>query len=85
MTYSNVVAWFIVLTTAATLHANGVAEALGWKSTLSAKFPETVGFYTIGLAATVIGFAIGFTPSIRSSSWSGAPTSTGSSRSRSWP
>src|SRR5262249_27667844 len=42
--------------------AYGVAEALGWKSTLSAKFPEAVGFYTIILAATVIGFAIGFTP-----------------------
>jgi NRAMP (natural resistance-associated macrophage protein)-like metal ion transporter len=110
MIYSNLVAYFIVLTTAATLHANGVtniltaadaanalrpiagdftfllfalgiigtgllaipvlagsaaygvAEAFGWPSTLEAKFPEAVGFYTIILAATVIGFAIGFTP-----------------------
>jgi len=42
--------------------AYAVAEAFGWPSTLEAKFPEAVGFYTIILAATVIGFAIGFTP-----------------------
>src|SRR5437899_5347954 len=42
--------------------AYGVAEIFGWPSTLAAKFPEAVGFYTIISAATVIGFAIGFTP-----------------------
>jgi NRAMP (natural resistance-associated macrophage protein)-like metal ion transporter len=110
MIYSNLIAYFIVLTTAATLHAHGVtniqtaadaanalrpiagdlafllfalgiigtgllavpvlagsaaygvAEAFGWRSTLEAKFPEAVGFYTIISAATVIGFALGFTP-----------------------
>jgi len=110
MIYSNLIAYFIVLTTAATLHthgitdiktaadaanalrpiagdlafalfalgiigtgllavpvlagsaAYGVAEAFGWRSTLEAKFPEAVGFYTIISAATVIGFALGFTP-----------------------
>jgi Mn2+/Fe2+ NRAMP family transporter len=29
---------------------------------LEAKFPEAVGFYTIILAATIIGFGIGFLP-----------------------
>jgi len=110
MIFSNLVAYFIVLTTAATLHANGVtevataadaaqalrplagnlafalfalgiigtgllaipvlagsaaygvAEAFGWPSTLEARFPEAVGFYTIISAATVIGFALGFAP-----------------------
>jgi Mn2+/Fe2+ NRAMP family transporter len=42
--------------------AYGVAEAFGWRSTLEAKFPEAVGFYVIILAATIIGFAVGFTP-----------------------
>jgi Mn2+/Fe2+ NRAMP family transporter len=42
--------------------AYGVAEAFGWPSTLEAKFPEAVGFYIIILSATVIGFAMGFTP-----------------------
>jgi len=110
MIMSNCIAYFIILTTAVTLHAHGVtdiqtaadaanalrpiagefafvlfalgiigtgllavpvlagsaaygvAEAFGWKATLEAKFPEAVGFYTIISAATVIGFAIGFTP-----------------------
>ena len=42
--------------------AYAVAEVFGWPSTLEAKFPEAVGFYTIILAATIIGFAIGFLP-----------------------
>ncbi len=42
--------------------AYGVAEAFGWPSTLEAKFPEAVGFYTIILGATVIGFGLAFTP-----------------------
>ena len=110
MIFSNLIAYFIILTTAATLNthgvtdiktaadaagalrpiagdfafllfalgiigtgllavpvlagsaAYGVAEAMGWPSTLSAKFPEAVGFYVIILSATVIGFALGFTP-----------------------
>ena len=110
MVFSNLIAYFIVIATAATLHAHGVtdiqtvadaanalrpiageltfllfalgiigtgllaipvlagsaaygvAEAFGWTSTLEAKFPQAVGFYTIILSATVIGFAIGFTP-----------------------
>jgi NRAMP (natural resistance-associated macrophage protein)-like metal ion transporter len=110
MIYSNIIAYFIVLTTAATLYSHGVteiktaadaaealrpiageftfllfalgiigtgllaipvlagsaaygvAEAFGWPSTLAAKFPEAVGFYTIILAATIIGFAAGFAP-----------------------
>jgi Mn2+/Fe2+ NRAMP family transporter len=37
-----------------------VAETFGWPSTLEAKFPEAVGFYSIILAATIIGFAMGF-------------------------
>jgi NRAMP (natural resistance-associated macrophage protein)-like metal ion transporter len=110
MILSNAIAFFIILTTAATLHAHGktdiqtaadaanalrpiageltfllfalgiigtgllaipvlagsaayaVAETFGWPSTLEAKFPEAVGFYIIILAATLIGFGIGFTP-----------------------
>jgi NRAMP (natural resistance-associated macrophage protein)-like metal ion transporter len=109
MIFSNVVAYFIILTTAVTLHTSGVtdiqtaadaanalrpiagdltfllfaagiigtgllavpvlagsaayagAEVFGWPSTLEAKFPEAVGFYTIILAATAIGFGLGFT------------------------
>ena len=38
------------------------AEFFGWPSSLEAKFPEAVGFYTIILAATAIGFGLGFTP-----------------------
>ena len=108
MIFSNTIAFFIVLTTAVTLHANGitnietaadaadalrpiagdfafvlfalgiigtgllaipvlagsaayaVAEVFGWRSTLEARFPEAKGFYVIILAATVIGFAMGF-------------------------
>ena len=41
--------------------AYAVAEVFGWRSTLEAKFPEARGFYAIILAATVIGFALGFT------------------------
>jgi NRAMP (natural resistance-associated macrophage protein)-like metal ion transporter len=110
MILSNLVAYFIILTTAATLHSHGVtdiktaadaasalrpiagdlaflmfalgiigtgllaipvlagsaaygvAEAFGWPSTLHAKFPDAIGFYVIIFAATVIGFALGFTP-----------------------
>jgi NRAMP (natural resistance-associated macrophage protein)-like metal ion transporter len=110
MIFSNVIAYFIVLATAVTLHAHGVteiktaadaanalrpiagdlafllfalgiigtgllaipvlagsaaygvAEAFGWPSTLEARFPEAVGFYSIIFAATVIGFALGFMP-----------------------
>jgi NRAMP (natural resistance-associated macrophage protein)-like metal ion transporter len=109
MIFSNVIAYFIILTTAITLHTSGVtniqtaadaanalrpiagdlafhlfalgiigtgllavpvlagsaayagAELFGWPSTLEAKFPEAVGFYTIILAATAIGFGLGFT------------------------
>mgnify|MGYP004708644187 CR=1 FL=1 len=39
-----------------------MAELFGWPSTLEAKFPEAVGFYAIILAATIIGFAMGFLP-----------------------
>jgi len=108
MIFSNAIAFFIVLTTAVTLNANGitniqtaadaanalrpiagdfafalfalgiigtgllaipvlagsaayaVAEVFGWRSTLEARFPEARGFYVIILAATVVGFAIGF-------------------------
>lgn len=42
--------------------AYAVAETFGWPSTLEAKFPQAVGFYTIILAATIIGFAMGFLP-----------------------
>lgn len=110
MVFSNLVAYFIVLTTAATLNAHNVtdiktaadaanalrpiageaafalfalgiigtgllaipvlagsaayavADTFGWPSTLEAKVPEARGFYIIILAATVIGFALGFTP-----------------------
>ena len=110
MVFSNAVAYFIVLTTAATLNAHNVtdiktaadaanalrpiageaafalfalgiigtgllaipvlagsaayavADTFGWPSTLEARFPEARGFYIIILAATVIGFALGFTP-----------------------
>src|SRR5262249_25515351 len=106
MVLSNVIAYSIILTTAATLHAHGitdvktaadaatalrpiagalaflmfavgiigtgllaipvlagsaaygVAEAFGWRSTLEAKFPQAVGFYSIIAAATLIGFAL---------------------------
>src|SRR5262249_22741204 len=109
MIFSNVVAFFIILTTAAVLHASnvtdiqsaadaanalrplagdltflmfalgiigtgllaipvlagsaayGVADALGWRATLQAKAPEATGFYSIIAAATIIGFALGFT------------------------
>jgi NRAMP (natural resistance-associated macrophage protein)-like metal ion transporter len=109
MFFSNIIAFFIILTTASVLHANGVtninsateaAEALrplagdatfalfavgiigtgllaipvlagsaaygvsevfGWPATLEAKAPDAVGFYSIIAAATVIGFALGFT------------------------
>jgi Mn2+/Fe2+ NRAMP family transporter len=110
MVFSNVIAFFIILATASTLHMHGitqietaaqaaealrpiagdlafllfalgivgtgllavpvlagsgayaVAELFGWPSTLEAKFPEAVGFYTIISAATIIGFAMGFLP-----------------------
>jgi NRAMP (natural resistance-associated macrophage protein)-like metal ion transporter len=110
MIFSNIIAYFIILATASTLHAHGitniqtageaaealrpiagdfafllfalgiigtgllaipvlagsgayaVAELFGWPSTLEAKFPEAIGFYTIISAATVIGFAMGFLP-----------------------
>src|SRR6185369_15329892 len=110
MVFSNVIAFFIILATASTLHVHGltqietaaqaaealrpiagdlaflmfalgivgtgllaipvlagsgayaVAELFGWPSTLEAKFPEAVGFYAIILAATIIGFAMGFLP-----------------------
>ena len=42
--------------------AYAVAEVFGWPSTLEAKFPEAIGFYAIILAATIIGFAMGFLP-----------------------
>jgi Mn2+/Fe2+ NRAMP family transporter len=42
--------------------AYAIAELLGWRSTLEAKFPEAVGFYAIILAATIIGFGMGFLP-----------------------
>jgi len=109
MVFSNAIAFFIILTTAATLNAAGVtniqsaaqaaealrplagpltfslfalgiigtgllaipvlagaaaygvAEVLGWPATLEAKAPDAVGFYAIIAAATVIGFALGFT------------------------
>jgi len=109
MFLSNIIAFFIILTTASVLNANGVtninsateaaealrplagdltfllfaigiigtgllaipvlagsaaygvAEAFGWRATLEAKAPDAVGFYSIIAAATVIGFALGFT------------------------
>ena len=42
--------------------AYAVAEVFGWPSTLEAKFPEAIGFYAIILAATIIGFVVGFLP-----------------------
>lgn len=108
MLFSNIIAYFIIVATASTLHAHGitqiqtaaqaaealrpiaggfafllfalgiigtgllaipvlagsaayaVAEVFGWPSTLEAKFPEAIGFYAIILAATIIGFAMGF-------------------------
>ena len=110
MIFSNLISYFIILTTAATLHtsgvtnidtaadaaqalrpiagdltfalfalgiigtgllavpvlagsaAYGVAEAFGWTATLEAKPREAVGFYSIIAVATVIGFALGFSP-----------------------
>jgi NRAMP (natural resistance-associated macrophage protein)-like metal ion transporter len=41
--------------------AYGVSEVFGWHATLEAKAPDAVGFYSIIAAATVIGFALGFT------------------------
>jgi NRAMP (natural resistance-associated macrophage protein)-like metal ion transporter len=41
--------------------AYGVAEIFGWHATLEARPDEAVGFYTIIAAATIIGFALGFT------------------------
>jgi NRAMP (natural resistance-associated macrophage protein)-like metal ion transporter len=41
--------------------AYGVAEAFGWRATLEASAPDAAGFYSIIAAATVIGFALGFT------------------------
>ena len=55
--------------------AYAVAELFGWPSTLEAKFPEAVGFYTIISAATVIGFAWDFCPSIPFSCLSGLRSS----------
>jgi NRAMP (natural resistance-associated macrophage protein)-like metal ion transporter len=40
--------------------AYAVAEFFGWPSTLEAKFPEARAFYIIILAATAIGFGLGF-------------------------
>ena len=110
MVFSNLIAFFIILATASTLHALGltqietaaqaaealrpiagdlafllfalgivgtgllavpvlagsaayaIAELFEWPSTLEAKFPEAVGFYAIILAATIIGFGMGFLP-----------------------
>ena len=110
MAFSNVIAFFIILTTAATLHAHGIkdiqtsaqaaealrplagnftfalfalgivgtgllavpvlagsaaygmAEALEWKATLSAKPGAAPGFYAIITLATMIGVLIDFTP-----------------------
>ena len=110
MVFSNLIAFFIILATASTLHAHGltqietaaqaaealrpiagdlafllfalgivgtgllavpvlagsaayaIAELFEWPSTLEAKFPEAVGFYAIILAATIIGFGMGFLP-----------------------
>ena len=109
MIFSNAIAFFIILTTASVLNANGitninsatqaaealrplagdatfalfalgiigtgllaipvlagsaaygVSEVFGWHATLEAKAPDAVGFYSIIAAATVIGFALGFT------------------------
>jgi len=109
MIFSNAIAFFIVLTTAATLHENGmtdiqtaadaanairpiageaafllfavgiigtgllaipvlagsaayaVAGIFDWRSSLEARFPRAVPFYSIIAAATVIGFGLTFT------------------------
>ena len=39
-----------------------VAAAMGWPATLEAKAPEAAGFYSIIAAATIVGFALTFTP-----------------------
>jgi Mn2+/Fe2+ NRAMP family transporter len=39
-----------------------VAETFHWPATLQAKVPHALGFYGIIIAATAIGFALGFTP-----------------------
>ncbi|HLZ05069.1 MAG TPA: divalent metal cation transporter [Bradyrhizobium sp.] len=120
MIFSNAIAFFIILTTASVLNANGVtsidsatqaAEALrplageftfalfalgiigtgllaipvlagsaaygvsevfGWQSSLQDKATDAVEFYSIIAAATVIGFALGFTgiDAIRMLVWS---------------
>lgn len=110
MIFSNSVAYFIMLTTAATLNTHGitnidtaadaaqalrpiagdlafalfsigiigtgllaipvlagsaayaVAELYEWPSSLEARFPRAIGFYSIIAAATVIGFGLTFTP-----------------------
>ncbi|ARP99991.1 NRAMP family divalent metal transporter [Pseudorhodoplanes sinuspersici] len=110
MIFSNAVAYFIMLTTAATLHAHGitnidtaadaaqalrpiagdlafflfalgiigtgllaipvlagsaayaVAELYEWPSSLEARLPRALGFYSIIAAATAIGFGLTFTP-----------------------
>jgi len=110
MVLSNVVAFFIILTTAAVLNSHGiteihsaadaanalkplageltfflfalgiigtgmlaipvlagsaaycVADAMGWRGSLEAKAAEATGFYSIVAAATIIGFALTFTP-----------------------
>ena len=41
--------------------AYGVADAFGWRASLEARIPDATGFYAIIAAATVIGFALGFT------------------------
>jgi NRAMP (natural resistance-associated macrophage protein)-like metal ion transporter len=41
--------------------AYGVSEVFGWPATLEARAPDAVGFYSIIAAATIIGFALGFT------------------------
>jgi Mn2+/Fe2+ NRAMP family transporter len=39
-----------------------VSEAFGWPATLEAKAPAAVGFYGIIAGATIVGFALGYTP-----------------------
>jgi NRAMP (natural resistance-associated macrophage protein)-like metal ion transporter len=39
-----------------------VADAMGWRGSLEAKAAEATGFYSIVAAATIIGFALTFTP-----------------------
>ncbi len=110
MVFSNAIAYFIMLTTAVTLHTHGVrtiataadaadalrpiageltfflfavgiigtgllaipvlagsaayavAELYEWPSSLEARFPRAVGFYSIIAAATLIGFGLTYTP-----------------------